>query len=292
MGGLAFALIQNRKFLIDISQPCQLTHLLDSNLIKWDNNINKKFTIYRLYSIDNFKIQKKMSTLNLNDYLFEYDMILIKNNQDWLKSMSINTNIKQRIKQLGYEPDKFRSHFLFHEWYNKLFKLNNKLEIKYKQFLKLAKPTVNTKLLCVQIRIGGTNRKGHANDFKFNERNITKLIWSFIRNNLLNNKIILNNDDYKIFITTDDELVQQEAFNEFGQNKVVTNNGEIVHIDRDVHDLKDDCTRIEKTILDFHSFSNCDFALVSSQFGEMAAWNRKNPLENIYMISQNKIEKF
>lgn len=62
MGGLAFALIQNRKFLIDISQPCQLTHLLDSNLIKWDNNINKKFTIYRLYSIDNFKIQKKMST--------------------------------------------------------------------------------------------------------------------------------------------------------------------------------------------------------------------------------------
>lgn len=97
---------------------------------------------------------------------------------------------------------------------------------------------------------------------------------------------------YKIFITTDDELVQQEAFNEFGQNKVVTNNGEIVHIDRDVHDLREDCTRIEKTILDFHSFSNCDFALVSSQFGEMAAWNRKNPLENIYMISQNKIEKF
>ena len=86
MGGLAFAIIQNRKFLIDISQPCLLTHLLDSNLIKWNNNNKNEINnIYKLYSIDNFKIQKEISTLNLRDYLFKYDMILIKNNQDWLK---------------------------------------------------------------------------------------------------------------------------------------------------------------------------------------------------------------
>jgi len=115
---------------------------------------------------------------------------------------------------------------------------------------------------------------------KFNDKNVTKIFWKFIRNDLIA-KLELKN--YKIFITTDDEDVQKEAFDEFGSDKVVTNEGEILHIDRDVDNLND-CNRIEKTILDFHSLQNCDIGIASSGYGKMGLWNRKDPVKDLYVL--------
>ena len=186
MSALALALIQNRNFLITITQPCLINNLLESNLIKWDAQMTRNTSrSYELHSVDDLKMISKMKTLNLKTYINEYDLITIRNNQNWLKSFSINPTISHSINQLGYSQSEFRTHFLMREWYTALFKLKPNLTKRYEDFLKLAKPNSETKLICAQIRLGGSNRKNHASDWKFNERNVTKLVWEFIRKTFL-----------------------------------------------------------------------------------------------------------
>ena len=289
MSALALALIQNRNFLITITQPCLINNLLESNLIKWDAQMTRNTSrSYELHSVDDLKMISKMKTLNLKTYLNEYDLITIRNNQNWLKSFSINPTISHSINQLGYSQSEFRTHFLMREWYTALFKLKPNLTKRYEDFLKLAKPNSETKLICAQIRLGGSNRKNHASDWKFNERNVTKLVWEFIRKTFLS-KVSHN---YKIFVTTDDEDVEKEALEQFGSSQLVINSGDIIHIDRDVRNLND-CSKIEKTILDFHCLQNCDMAVISeSGFGKLGLWNRKNPIQDLYLLSEKKILKF
>ena len=289
MSALALALIQNRNFLITITQPCLINNLLESNLIKWDAQMTRNTSrSYELHSVDDLKMISKMKTLNLKTYLNEYDLITIRNNQNWLKSFSINPTISHSINQLGYSQSEFRTHFLMREWYTALFKLKPNLTKRYEDFLKLAKPNSETKLICAQIRLGGSNRKNHASDWKFNERNVTKLVWEFIRKTFLS-KVSHN---YKIFVTTDDEDVEKEALEQFGSSQLVINSGDIIHIDRDVRNLND-CSKIEKTILDFHCLQNCDMAVISkSGFGKLGLWNRRNPIQDLYLLSAKKILKF
>jgi hypothetical protein len=293
MSALAFALFQNRNFLITITQPCLINNLLESNLIKWDaKKTQNSSKVYELNSVDDFKMISRLKTLDLITYLNEYDLITIRNNQNWLKSFSINPTISHSINQLGYNQSEFRTHFLMREWYAALFKLKPSLTKRYQEFLKLAKPNSETKLICAQIRLGGSNRKNHATDWKFNERNVTKLVWEFIRKNFLPKLSPNNKENYKIFVTTDDEDVEKEALEQFGSSQLVINSGDIIHIDRDVRNLND-CSKIEKTILDFHCLQNCDMAVISkSGFGKLGLWNRKYPIQDLYLLSAKEILKF
>ncbi len=45
--------------------------------------------------------------------------------------MSLNKNIKQKLIDLGYQPNKFKMQFVFKKWYSDLFKLNVNLTKKY-----------------------------------------------------------------------------------------------------------------------------------------------------------------
>ncbi len=111
-----------------------------------------------------------------------------------------------------------------------MFKLKPNLEVKYQKFLKSAKPNSNTTLICAQLRMGG-NRKNHAADFEFNKESNQKVVWNFINQTFLINRTINN---YKIFITTDSKVVEQDGISVFGKYRVVVNEGPIKHIDRDL----------------------------------------------------------
>ena len=173
--------------------------------------------------------------------------------------------------------------------YNKLFKLSPHLEKSYKKFLKSAKPDSNTTLICAQLRIGGA-RKDHAADFEFNKASNVNVVWNFIKQTFL---IYQNIKNYKIFITTDSEVVEQDGIQVLGKDRVVVNAGPIKHIDRDLA-KGSSASQIERTILDFHSLQNCDYAIVThlSAFGSMGCWNRKEPFKNLYIYNHPKIEKF
>ena len=168
-----------------------------------------------------------------------------------------------------------------------MFKLAPNLEVKYQKFLKSTKPNSKSILICAQLRLGG-KRKNHATDFEFNKESNAKVVWNFINQTFLIDKKINN---YKIFITTDSEVVEQEGISVFGKDRVVVNEGPIKHIDRDL--LKGSLpSQIERTILDFHSLQNCDNAIVTylSAFGSMGCWNRKEPFKNLYIYKHPKIE--
>ena len=169
-----------------------------------------------------------------------------------------------------------------------MFKLTPNLEAKYQKFLRAAKPDSNTTLICAQLRMGG-NRKNHAADFEFNKESNAKVVWNFINQTFLIDQKILNN--YKIFITTDSEVVEQEGITVFGKDRVVVNEGPIKHIDRDLG-KGSDASQIERTILDFHSLQNCDYAIVTagSAFGSIGCWNRKEPFKNLYIYKHPNIE--
>ena len=92
---------------------------------------------------------------------------------------------------------------MFKMAYMELFKLAPRLQDKYETFIRQAKPTKKTKLICAQVRIGGT-RPAVAKDGRFMPRNHSILFWQFINETFIQKK---NLTDYKIFVTSDTEAV-------------------------------------------------------------------------------------
>ena len=171
---------------------------------------------------------------------------------------------------------------IFRTIYNRLFKLSPKLDEKFKAFKKLAKPNKNAKLFCAQLRIGGHNEFHNYSDRAFTERNNSRLFWDFIRKNIISNEV-----NYKIFITTDTKSVAEEAFKEFGKDKIVINFGDYIHLDVAFINKKYKCEAYEKTFLDFHTFQICDKAVISrGGYGLMANFLREDPLKELYRYTE------
>jgi len=99
---------------------------------------------------------------------------------------------------------------------------------------------------------------------------------------------IQRDDDWRVFITSDVEIVEREAVDEFGPERVIRIPGLNTHVDRE-HNLGNDCTRIEKPILDFHFMQMCDKAVISSSgFGRLGVWNRPgDPLKDVFVFEDN-----
>ena len=292
MSSYAWSLITDRYFIIHHSKPCQLTEFLLPNEYNWNIGfiINSTNSFY-YETIDNENFRLNLETYNNFDS--EKENIIIKNNLEWLLPLSNNKNLFEKLKSLGFifeiknqTQNRFRIQYLFKNWYKKLFKLNKRLEDKYNEFLKKAKPNSQTKLICAQIRIGGA-REFVSHDAMFTHRNNSRIYWNYIKDNFI--KKLNNNQNYKIFITTDTKNVEKEALDEFGNEKVLINEGDNVHLDRESN-----CDKSDKVFLDFHCLQNCDMAIVSeSGFGKLGVWNRNEPNENFVMFSkQSKIVMF
>jgi hypothetical protein len=318
LSAYVWSLITDRFLLIYINKPCDISNLLQPSEIEWNRPIetfyecsrpdiqlrelmqsrepckNKRPNIFTLKLYENNKFKKDLEKLNLLEYNKDKDVIFLSAlNRNLLPSMAKNEHIKRRLDQLGLDPQKLDIHYLFKSFYDKLFRLAPHMERKHEQFLSKAKPTPATKLVCLQIRLGN-KPLNHRTDLKFMASNDTLYFWSFAKS--IVKDLSANGNDYRIFLTTDTELVEVEARKELDASKIVTNDGLILHMDR--NDLKNDknnnkkssenCESIEKSVLDFHSLRNCDIALLSgSQFGTFGLWNRDNPIEGIYCFRAN-----
>ncbi len=273
LSAYAWSLITDRRFYININKPCQLSNMLEPNKINWITNFTQLYANFSSNNIkyiigyDNYKLRKSIQNLTLDEFEQDsFDLIIIRNNLSWLKEMSKNKNIREKLIYLGYNPDKFNVQFLIHKWYNDLFKLNANLQVKYNNFLSKIKS--NEILMCAQVRIGG----GGKYDITFTERNNSIIYWNYIRNVFLNNNNN-NSQNYKLFVTTDTQSIELEAKKEFGNN-VIINEGLNTHLDWIQRGkVSSDCSEVSKTFLDFHSLQNCDKAIISqSGFGKLGVW--------------------
>jgi hypothetical protein len=296
MSTYAFALLTKRHFRLYITHPCKLTSLILPNKINWNSKITRNGQDLQLfsnlsrsyiYAIDKQEYKIKFSKENFLNYESNKDVIIIRGNNDWLQSFAQNKFVKSEILKLGLWPENFNLIYLFKQWYDELFKLTPILQIKYESFRQKARVTNKTQIICAQVRIGG-KRPNVRFDYKYNDLNVTKLFWKFIREKLLSE---IKDDDWKLFITTDTELVEQEAVKEFGSRKIIKIPGLFTHIDRETNS-NNDCHRIEKTILDFHFMQNCDKAVISkSGYGKLGLLNRNDPLKNLFMFDKNSFNK-
>jgi hypothetical protein len=271
MSAYAISLLTDRYFLIYHIRPCLLTHFFESSIYFSNTTINYD-QASKLWFLDNKDYRKSLSFIDAFNLTSKY--ITIKNNLEWIEPISKNKIYKEKIKELGYNENSFRIQFLFKDWYSEMFKLNQRLNEKYLKFLKKAKPTDNTKLICAQVRVGD------AGGTRFMERGNLKIYWNYMRTNFIKNLT-----DYRIFLTTDTEDIVSEAIKEFGNEFVITNEGPNNHLDF-FSKLESNDEKLDKTFLDFHSLQNCNMAIISeSGFGKLGVFNRNNPNENLAMFS-------
>lgn len=159
---------------------------------------------------------------------------------------------------------------------------------KYIEFLERLKPNQNTKLICAQIRIGA-HLLGYGNkiDVKFINEDKAIIFWKFIEN--LTKDIEREQKSYKIFISTDSKNVELEGVKYFGTDKTVINLGFNMHVDNNIYQ---NCSSMEKTLIDFHSFQVCDISVISqSQFGLFGIFYRGDPYSNSYILESKNIVK-
>ena len=122
---------------------------------------------------------------------------------------------------------------------------------------------------------------------------MTKTFWNFVRENFV------ENENWRLFVTSDFNDVEMEAIDVFGKEKVLRIDGMNTHVGFEKK-LGNNCTRIEKPILDFHFLQNCDKAVISrSFFGGLGVSNRVQPDKDLQFLGltwsdfhQDKKKKF
>ena len=139
---------------------------------------------------------------------------------------------------------------------------------------------MSTKSICIQVRIGGT-RPNVESDRDITPRNFSTFYWDFVKEKFIKE----NNDNYRVFVTSDTQSVEEEAKEVFGKEKTVVIDGISTHLDQETG-YKDDCTRFEKVVMDFYMLGYCDMALVSdSGFGVFGILRNRIPDENYYVLT-------
>lgn len=280
MTAYALSLLTDRKLLIKINKPCKLEKSFLPNEIDWRTNYTNfngmsQFNYHINWDFNYLKTQ--FFNINFNNFFTEVDVIILRTGLDLIKLLTDNRNHHDKIQQLGYMVQNFNFEHVFYDWFHKLFKLNEYLDNKLKDLIKISRPRTETKLICAQIRIGG------GKDFDFFPLNNTKLYWNFIRE-----KFLLNIKDYKLFVTSDSKQVIDAAIEEFGQNNLLSFKSHSTHIDL-INDAKNDqeCNQISELYLDFMFLAECDMGVVSqSNFGIFGIMNRKDKnFDNFYIHS-------
>ena len=243
---------------------------------------NQQFSNVLVNKIYNFNYLTEFKTLNLFEYHSSVNLIILKANLDYIQPLLENFEMKQKLLSLSLSDNLkiFKMATIFRTIYNRLFKFKPELERKFENFKRKAKPNEQTKLFCAQVRIGGQSSCVY-DDRIFASRNSSKLFWNFKRN-----KIIKNELNYKLFITSDTESVANEAIEEFGEDRVRIIEGLYKHLDRSPNNSTS-CKLYEKTILDMHAFQLCDKAVISrGGYGLMGNFLREDPFEEFYRYTE------
>jgi hypothetical protein len=282
MTAYALSLLTNRHFIIDLSDPCDFDKIFTPNKVNWRmfnynlrGKTNTSINCIKFYR-NCFNDYKSIKNLNVDVIYVTATMVDLL---DWYIPKQINLELEKDILRLGLVKDvkDFTLRNMFHKWYNELFQLETQLEEKYVKFKHQAKLNNHTQIFCAQIRIGG--KRDHVEvDSQFNHRKVTKLFWNFIRTNFI------ENENWRLFVTSDIKEVEMEAISEFGKDKVIRIDGMNTHIGFE-KSLGKNCSRIEKPILDFHFLANCDKAVIShSNYGGLGVSNRMQPDKDLHYL--------
>lgn len=293
LSAYAWSLLANRSFVIDVKTPCPFENLYDTNEIDWRVRPASKSVTTR--SIGYGWIHyTKLGQEDLLDYTNKSGRVLrVLSGLMFMNALSTNNYLQSRIKEIGYEPKKFKLQYLMHEFYEKLFRLKPDQQAEYDDIVERVLKKKSHKLICAQLRVGASTRTG-AEDLKFSTTKATDLsqrYWRFIQNELI---IKQNISSFMLYVTTDSETVKKEAIKWFGEDRVFFFKESNYHFEIDFlpsifrwpSTEKYRCSKNRRTILDFHMMRECDMGVVShSGYGLMGLWNRPVPNKDLWVYS-------
>ncbi|CAF1309001.1 unnamed protein product [Rotaria magnacalcarata] len=268
VGAYLLSLVLNRTFLINITWPCPITHLLEPNFINWNQTIKhlsklKNTTIYNLSASDN-DYREVMSWTDIDVIFFKvkdlayYSLLLWRD--DFYRILHIH---------YGLHRSTLFIHTVFTLVYELLFKLKSHPQSHIDE---LSEKIHLRHLSCAHIRIGKNPTNPNDVVFPKRERMNTTVI-GFLKNISKSNELI--------FISTDSEEIQSYARKQL-RSRLLNIDGVIRHIDRSGKKLA--CDGLEKTILDFYMISRCHTMVMSkSAFSFWANTRRLKPYENLYI---------
>ncbi|CAF0823337.1 unnamed protein product [Rotaria sp. Silwood1] len=268
VGAYLLSLVLNRTFIINMTWPCPITHLLEPNFIKWNQTVK------------NLSKRTNVTVSNLTASDKDYGEVLLWENIDIIyfkvKDLAYYSLLLWRDDfyrilhlQYGLHRSKLFIHTIFTLIYELLFKLKSHPQSHMNE---ISEKIQSKSLYCAHIRIGKNPSNPNDVIFPKRERMNTSVI-GFLKN------ISKSND--LVFISTDSEEVQSYARKLF-RSRLLTIDGIIRHIDRSGKKLA--CDGLEKTILDFYMISHCHTLIMSkSAFSFWANMRRLNPYDNLYL---------
>ena len=274
----AIALFSNRKFLINMNKPCNITDYLLPNEIDWnhsveslvrENKLPKNFTSVR-YTKENYLDYKYYNMSDIYDMIIKHnnvDVIYFSTNINWLFWFADSEILRNKILSLGYQPKQIEISFVLKDWLQKLFKFAPELQSTFDKYSQMLLPEENYEVYCAQIRTHDDPEKRNLS--------IGYSYWNFIKNSFLT-----NNTNYRIFVTSDFESIFQQAEYFFGKEKVIYTQEANEHFAGVTK-----CENQMKTYLDFFLMSKCDKAIIGhGEFGKTALFNRDFPKSNNWIL--------
>lgn len=265
----------NRTFGVIMKHPCDMNKFLVPNTYNWTITPEQiqNLTTSSLSVRNNRKFTNSLTNIDFNR-IYPQDVVYILNNQEYHLQLFQNKLYRKNLEWARKLP----KNLIYRTILNKLFKLHPNLEKKKNVFLKMARPSPQSKLICAQVRMG-KNPSIPWDNRQMNSMAGVENLWNFFdeKDNVSN-----------IFITADSSAVIQSAKKRFNK-RFVTTDGPIIHIDKAYRGSP--CSGMEKLILDQMILKDCDTLVVSSSsFGRIPAYWRNKP--SIFLFRGGKVGKW
>jgi len=281
-----FALLSNRKLVVDMRWPCAFTNYFQPNFYKWVPNLDFKFkgSSLSIRAIDNDnKLMIELNSTSFIDKWSKYDDIQIATNMDFIGAIFSNPHLRKhpivRMFLQNMSPDEANIQTLFPLLFEILLRPTNHI---VRVVDELLANKSSERLLCTHLRIG--RNPSNPRDHAFNDRdNLTKKVIDFISQN----KLLDKSSSTSLFISSDSTDATKQMMHHF-VNRSFSVPGPVLQIDLPADGV--DCSAgFTKVVADFYLLSECEtIILISSGFSAFANRRRKDPYQGLYKYNPKK----
>ena len=279
------AVLLQRRFLIDMSYPCNLSHFLESNLIDWqrpkrsDMKQEKSLRLDPMHQGYAKELYANISSTDLSSLWAHEEIIYLTSNHDYITPALKNPFFQSMKSQLNIRSNESTQAALFPLIFELLFHPTGIVIDQLDRLLQRTSTQSNASILCMHVRLGQNPTVPQDSKLHFRDSMVTDMI-DFIDRNL-------SRLHPWIFVTSDSYRSQRQIGQHYPSGRVLTVPGPIIHVDRLNSRSESNETLYRgflKVIADFYFLGECDLLLKPrSGFSEWANHRRLNEYANLFI---------
>ncbi|UJR27158.1 hypothetical protein I4U23_008456 [Adineta vaga] len=223
------AILMERRFIIDMQYPCNLSHFLVPNLINWTpqyrtDRQNTSLKLDPMHHPYAGQLYKNISTIDMNKLWAKYDQVFLTTNGDYVAAALQNPFFRSIKSQINIHSSHLTQQAIFPFIFELLFKPTSVVIDTIDPLLRKTSQNLNKPILCMHIRLGQNPTIPKDEKLSFRQF-LAQDMTEFIDRNL--------RQSYpSIFITTDSHKIQNDIYQHYNNNLVLSIAGPIIHIDR------------------------------------------------------------